>query len=194
MSAIRSVAVFCGSSPGVSPRYAEAARELGERLARAGIRIVYGGGRVGLMGVLADAALAAGGEVVGVIPSFLHEREVAHAGITDLRVVPGMHERKKLMFDMVDAACALPGGLGTLDELVEFVTWRQLRLHRRKMVLVSVDGYWDDLDALVDRIVVHGFVEPAARDFFHYAATPREAVEALSEPAAPTRRENPSPP
>ena len=179
MPAIESVTVFCGSSPGASPRYADAVREFGERLARAGIRAVYGGGRAGLMGIFADAMLGAGGEVVGVIPSFLHDREVAHGALTELRVVSSMHERKQLMFDLSDAACALPGGLGTLDELIELVTWRQLGLHCRTMVILNTDGYWDGLGALTGGIVGEAFAKPAVHGFFDYAATPEEAVEAL---------------
>ena len=180
MPTIESVTVFCGSSPGASPRYEAAVREFGGRLARAGIRAVYGGGRAGLMGVFAEAALAAGGEVVGVIPSFLHDREVAHDGLTELRVVSGMHERKQLMFDLSDAACALPGGLGTLDETIEFVTWRQLGLHGRAMVILDTDGYWDGLRALTGRIVDRGFAGPDVHRFFEYTATPEEAIAALS--------------
>lgn len=190
MSAIESVTVFCGSSSGASPRYEAAVREFGERLARAGIRAVYGGGRSGLMGVFADAALAAGGEVVGVIPSFLHGREVAHDGLTDLRVVSSMHERKQLMFDLSDTACALPGGMGTLDETIEFVTWRQLGLHDRTMVILDTDGYWDGLRALTAQVVDRGFAGPDVHGFFEYTATPEEAVAALSRAEAPPRRED----
>lgn len=185
MPAIESVTVFCGSSPGASPRYEAAVREFGTRLAGAGIRSVYGGGRSGLMGVFADAALAAGGEVVGVIPSFLRDREVAHGALTDLRVVSTMHERKQLMFDLSDAACALPGGLGTLDEVIEFVTWRQLGLHRRTMVILNTDGYWDGLKSLTAGIVDRAFAAPSAQGFFDYTATPEQAVEALSRAASP---------
>ena len=190
MPAIESVTVFCGSSPGASPLYAEAVREFGSLLARAGIRSVYGGGRGGLMGIFADAALAAGGEVVGIIPSFLHGREVAHDGLTELRVVSSMHERKQLMFDLSDAACALPGGLGTLDETIEFVTWRQLGLHDRTMVILDTDGYWDGLRALTGGIVGQAFAGPDVHGFFEYTATPEEAVAALSRAAPPARRED----
>ena len=180
MPAIESVTVFCGSSPGARPCYEEAVREFAGRLARAGLRAVYGGGGVGLMGAFAEGALAAGGEVVGIIPDFLHDREVAYQGLTDLRVVSTMHERKQLMFDLSDAACALPGGLGTLDEVVEFVTWRQLGLHGRPMVILNTDGYWDCLRALTERIVGEAFAKPSVHRFFQYAATPEEAVAALS--------------
>ena len=190
MPAIESVTVFCGSSSGASPRYEAAVREFGERLARAGLRAIYGGGRSGLMGVFADAALAAGGEVVGIIPSFLHGREVAHDGLTDLRVVSSMHERKQLMFDLSDTACTLPGGLGTLDETIEFVTWRQLGLHDRTMVILDTDGYWNGLRALTERTVERGFAGRDVHGFFEYTATPEEAVAALTRAKAPIRRED----
>lgn len=190
MPAIESVTVFCGSSAGASPRYEAAVREFGERLARAGIRAIYGGGRRGLMGTFADAALATGGEVVGIIPSFLHHREVAHDGLTEIHVVSSMHERKQLMFDLSDAACALPGGLGTLDETIEFVTWRQLGLHDRTMVILDTDGYWDGLKALTERVVGRGFAGPEVHGFLDYVTTPEEAVAALSRAAAPARRED----
>ena len=190
MPRIESVTVFCGSSLGASARYESAVREFGARLAEAGIRTVYGGGRSGLMGALADAALVAGGEVVGIIPSFLHHREVAHDGLTEMHVVSSMHERKQLMFDLSDAACALPGGPGTLDETIEFVTWRQLRLHDRAMVILDTDGYWEGLRSLMGRIVDHGFAGPDVHDFFEYTATPEEAVAALSRATAPARRED----
>ncbi len=190
MPAIESVTVFCGSSSGASPLYEAAVREFGERLARAGIRTIYGGGKGGLMGVLADAALGAGGEVVGIIPSFLHGREVAHDGLTDLRVVSSMHERKQLMFDLSDTACALPGGMGTLDETIEFVTWRQLGLHDRTMVVLDTDGYWDGLRALTARTVDRGFAGPDVHGFFEYTTTPEEAVAALARAKVPARRED----
>ena len=190
MPAIESVTVFCGSSPGASPRYEAAVREFGERLAGAGLGAVYGGGGGGLMGAFAESALAAGGEVIGVIPAFLQEREVAHCGLTELRVVATMHERKQLMFDLSDAACALPGGLGTLDEVIELITWRQLGLHRRPMVILNTDGYWDGLRALTERIVGDDFAKPDVHEFFDYAATPEQAVAALSRACPPARRED----
>ena len=142
------------------------------------------------MGVLADAALGAGGEVVGIIPTFLHGREVAHDGLTDLRVVSSMHERKQMMFDLSDTACALPGGMGTLDETIEFVTWRQLGLHDRTMVILDTDGYWDGLRALTARTVDRGFAGTDVHGFFEYTTTPEEAVAALTRAKAPARRED----
>ncbi len=142
------------------------------------------------MGSFADAALAAGGEVVGIIPSFLHRREAAHDGLTEIRVVSSMHQRKQLMFDLSDAACALPGGLGTLDETIEFVTWRQLGLHERTMVVLDTDGYWDGLRALTERVVDRGFAGSDVHGFLDYATSPEEAVAALSRAKAPARRED----
>src|SRR5690242_13485789 len=153
MGDIRRLCVYCGSSGMVDERYRAAASELGTRLAAAGIELVYGGGRVGLMGLLADAALAAGGRVTGVIPRHLHDREVAHAGLSELIVVGSMHERKRRMFDIADGFAALPGGLGTLDETIEIVTWRQLALHDKPVVIVDVAGYWAPLRALVEHAI-----------------------------------------
>ena len=156
------VCVYCGSSPGHDPRFVAAAQALGSALAEAGIGVVYGGGRVGLMGTVADAALAAGGEVIGVIPRFLEEREVAHVGV-DLRVVESMHERKALMADLSDAFVALPGGFGTFEEFFEIVTWVQLRLIDAPCILANVDGYFDALIALIDGAAAKGFISAANR-------------------------------
>ena len=158
------VAVFCGSSMGREPRYADAAADFGRRLAEAGVGIVYGGASVGLMGALADAALAAGGEVIGVIPGGLFAAEVPHQGLTQLQVVGSMHERKAAMASLADAFAALPGGLGTLDELFEILTWRQLGLHAKPVALVDPAGFWNPLAALLDGLTAAGFVPAAARD------------------------------
>src|SRR4029453_4307015 len=157
MRRISSVCVFCGSSSRVAEAHRNAATRLGTLIAGAGMRLVYGGGRVGLMGLLADAALAAGGEVVGVIPAFLVDLEVAHTGLTELRVVESMHERKRTMADLAEAFVALPGGFGTLEEAVEGMTWQQLGLHRKPTVLVSVDGFWEPFRQLADRFVEERF-------------------------------------
>ena len=151
------VCVYCGSSPGDDPRFAAAARAIGTALANAGVGVVYGGGRVGLMGAVADAALAAGGEVIGIIPRFLEEREVAHSGV-DLRVVGSMHERKALMAELADAFVALPGGFGTLEEFFEIVTWVQLGLADAPCILANLDGYYDPLLALIDGARRDGFI------------------------------------
>jgi uncharacterized protein (TIGR00730 family) len=158
------ITVFCGSSAGHSPVHADAARKVGAWLAERQIGLVYGGGRVGLMGVLADACLRAGGRVVGVIPRALADKEVAHTGLTELHVVGSMHERKALMADLCDAFLALPGGYGTWDELFEALTWTQLGIQSKACGLLNVDGYYDALIAMVDRAVDAGFIRRPHRD------------------------------
>lgn len=166
MPAIQNVAVFCGSNPGGDAKYAAAARALGDGLARAGLRLVYGGGRTGLMGAVADAALSAGGKVTGVIPDFLKRLEVMHEGVTDLTVTDSMHTRKRLMFELADVFVSLPGGLGTLDETIEIITWRQLRLHDRPIFLCNVAGWADPLLAAIDAAIERGFARPEVRGLF----------------------------
>lgn len=175
------VCVFCGSSPGTRPGFVELAADLGDQLARSGVGVVYGGGRVGLMGAVADAAMSAGGEVIGVIPRSLFAREVEHRGITELHEVPDMHARKALMYDRADAFAVLPGGLGTLEELFEAATWNQLGLHGRlkPIVLVHDDGYWNPLIEMLDRSVEAGFVKPTWRATITHAGTATSAVAAL---------------
>lgn len=158
---LRAVAVFCGSLPGHDPVFREAATSLGELLAHRGIALVYGGGRVGLMGAVADGALGAGGRVVGVIPRSLVDRELAHPRLTDLRVTTSMHERKATMADLADAFVALPGGAGTLDELFEAWTWTMLGIHAKPCALLDVAGFYDPMRAHVERMVSSGFVDPA---------------------------------
>jgi uncharacterized protein (TIGR00730 family) len=155
---VRRVCVFCGASSGRVPAYADAARAFGAALAARGLGLVYGGGRVGLMGAVADGALAAGGEVIGVIPQELVDRELAHSGVTELRVVASLHERKALMAELSDAFVALPGGFGTLDELMEQLTWSQLGLHEKPVALFDVEGYWRPLIALARHATEEGFV------------------------------------
>jgi hypothetical protein len=155
--------VFCGASPGRDPAYAALARAVGRGLAERGIGLVYGGGRIGLMGAVADAALDAGGEVIGVIPSRLVERELAHRGVTDLRVVETLHARKATMAELSDGFMALPGGFGTLEELMEVVSWAQLDLHTKPIGLLGPAGYWDGLLAWLDRVVAEGFITPRHR-------------------------------
>jgi uncharacterized protein (TIGR00730 family) len=157
------ICVFCGSSPGNRSVYLEAAQQLGRSIAQRGWGLVYGGGKVGLMGAVANAALAAQGEVIGVIPYALEQREVAHDGLTQLRVVNTMHERKALMADLSDAFIALPGGYGTLDELSEVVTWTQLGVHRKPCGLLNVDGFFDGLLTFLDEAVQQGFVSTGNR-------------------------------
>jgi len=160
---MRRVCVFCGSSPGIDPAYAALAHSVGEGLARRGIGVVYGGGRVGLMGVVADSALDAGGEVIGVIPQDMVDRELAHSGANEMRIVGTLHERKAVMAELSDAFIALPGGLGTLEELAEVVSWAQLGLHAKPIGVLGVGGYWADLLRWLDGAVAAGFVAPANR-------------------------------
>jgi uncharacterized protein (TIGR00730 family) len=157
MAAIDRLCVYCGSSGAVDWRYREAARDLGERLAAAGIELVFGGGRIGLMGVLADAVLAGGGRVVGVIPERLRDAELAHQGASELVITASMHDRKRVMAERADAFAVLPGGIGTLDEMFEMLTWRQLGLHDKPIFLVDVAGYWLPLRALLDHIEAQRF-------------------------------------
>jgi uncharacterized protein (TIGR00730 family) len=154
---VRHLCVFCGASRGRSPAHAEAAGRLGVRLAARGVGLVYGGGAVGMMGVVADAALAAGGEVIGVIPAAMVERDLAHPRVVDMRVVPDMHSRKALMTELADAIMALPGGLGTFDELLEALSWSQLGLRRKPIGLANVEGYFTPLVELVEHAVGEGF-------------------------------------
>lgn len=165
-AALRSIAVFCGSRFGAHPGYREAATQLGRGLAERGMRVVYGGGRVGLMGVVADAALAAGGEVLGVIPEFLQRREVVHAGVADLIVTDSMHSRKRRMFDVADAFVTLPGGLGTFDETIEITTWRQLGLHDKPILICDVLGWARPYLAALEAAVRDGFAGPETRGLY----------------------------
>ncbi len=166
MTAIHSVAVFCGSRVGISPAYAQAGRDLGQGLAQAGIRLVYGGGRIGIMGVVADATLAAGGTVLGVIPEFLAKWEVAHEGVTEMVVTQSMHTRKRRLYEESDAFVIMPGGLGTFDEAFEIITWRQLRLHDKPIILCNVEGSIEPFVATIDHAIEQGFADPACRQLF----------------------------
>jgi uncharacterized protein (TIGR00730 family) len=159
----RRVAIFCGAHTGNGSRYIEIAETVAQRIVQRNFGIVYGGGRVGLMGVIADTALQAGGEVVGVIPQALASEEIAHGGLTQLHVVASMHERKALMADLSDGFIALPGGFGTMDEFCEILTWAQLRIHANPVGLLNPDGYYDELLALFDKMVAQAFVTPTNR-------------------------------
>lgn len=186
MATVQSLCVYCGSSSRVAESYRQAARQLGETLAREGIELVYGGGRIGLMGICADAALAAGGRVTGIIPRHLHDVEVGHHGVTRLLVTENMHERKRLMFEMSDAFLVLPGGLGTLDEAFEIITWRQLALHDKPIIVVDIEGYWRPLQALVQHVVDEGFARPTVLSLFKVVPSVEAAFTALElarEPA-----------
>jgi uncharacterized protein (TIGR00730 family) len=192
MRNIRRLCVYCGSSGEVDRQYREAASELGAQLAAAGIGLVYGGGRVGLMGLLADAVLAAGGEVIGVIPARLRDAELAHRGATELVVVDTMHERKRIMAERADAFAVLPGGLGTLDELFEILSWKQLTLHDKPILLVDVAGYWAPLRALLDHIVAYGFARPQTRKLLQVVPTVAVLMTVLAVESAPTRPIDPA--
>jgi hypothetical protein len=179
--AARRVAVYCGSADGSDPAYLAEARALGAAIAAAGLGLVYGGANVGLMGAVADAALAGGAEVIGVLPAVLAGREIAHEGLTALEMAPTMHQRKARMAELADAFLVLPGGYGTLDELMEAVTWAQLGLHAKPVILINTAGYWDGLLAFLDSTVAAGFVKPKNRELLRVAASAQEAVEMVAE-------------
>jgi uncharacterized protein (TIGR00730 family) len=183
---MKRIVVFCGSSPGRRPAYVAAAQSLGRLLAARGIGVVYGGASIGLMGALADSALAAGGEVIGVIPSGLFPAEIPHTGLTEQHVVTTMHERKALMAELSDAVVALPGGTGTLDELFEMFTWSQLGLHRQPIGLLDVEGYWQPLLAVMDHMAQERFITPQHRNALLVESDPAALLEALSS-YEPTR-------
>ena len=191
-SQIRALCVYCGSSNDVAAQHLAAAEQLGRLAAGRGVEVVFGGGRVGLMGALADGALDAGGRVTGVIPEHLRDLEVHHNGLSEMIVVDSMHTRKRRMFDLSDAFCALPGGLGTLDETFEIVTWKQLGLHDKPVVLVNVDGYWDPLLALIAHQLETGYIRP--RHAGLYLVVERiEAVFDAIEAAPPPRHRSAAP-
>jgi len=176
---MKSIAVYCGASSGADPVYADAARDLARALVGHNIGLVYGGGRVGLMGVIADEVLRLGGEATGVIPKHLVEREVGHTGLTRLFVVKDMHERKAMMSDLADGFIAMPGGMGTLEELFEMVTWAQLGLHAKPIGLLNVNGFYDGLAAFVDHLVATGFVRPAHAELLQREADPDALLRRL---------------
>jgi hypothetical protein len=182
---MKSICLFCGSNVGARPAYAQAAGDLGRALAARGITLVYGGGSVGLMQIAAQAALDAGGKVIGIITEQLMVREVGHPGLTELRVVPTMHERKALMASYADAFIALPGGFGTFDELCEMATWDQLGIHVKPLALVNIEGYFDGFLAQIDRAVEDRLVKPEHRTMLAVAATVDEAMAALTNWHAP---------
>ena len=185
MNHIGSIAVFCGSRLGARPSYRAAAEELGELMANSGITLVYGGGRIGLMGVLADRLLAGGGQVIGVIPDFLMELEVGHARVSELVRVPTMHARKYTMFDRADAFIILPGGLGTLEEGMEIITWKQLRLHSKPIAVLDIDGYWQPLVKLWEAVIAEGFAHDRIRDLFSVVPRVAGVLDALRSQGAP---------
>ena len=174
---MKSLCVFCGSSHGNSPAFTAAARELGEAVATRGMELVYGGSHVGLMGVVADAVLAKGGKVFGVLPRFMADKELAHTGITELRLVDSMHERKRLMVERAEGFVALPGGFGTFEEIFEAMTWGQLHLHKFPCALLNVDGYYDSLLEFLRGAVTNGFVKPEHFDALIAARSVNELFE-----------------
>lgn len=181
---IRRLAVYCGSAPGNHPRFAEAADSLAEAMTQRKVDLVYGGGRLGLMGIIADAVLARGGQVYGVIPESLVNLEVAHVGCTQLHTVATMHDRKAKMTELCDAFLALPGGIGTLDELFEAWSWNALGYHKKPLCLLNVDGFWDGLIAFIDEATANGFLSAGRRKQLLVANTPEEALNLLDEAAA----------
>ena len=197
LASIKSVCLFCGANVGTRAAYASAARELGALLARQGVAIVYGGGSVGLMNEAANAALAGGGNVIGVITQELMAREVGHAGLTRLHIVDTMHARKKLMGDLADAFITLPGGYGTFDELCEMLTWDQLGIHAKPVVVVNLEGFFDGFLAQLDRAVADRLLTPANRAMLTVVALVEDAIEAAQRwqppPASPKWYRDPVP-
>ena len=185
MSDISAICVFCGSRMGSDPAYENAARGLGRMMAERGIRLVYGGGHVGLMGVLADAVLDAGGEVTGVIPDFLRRREVGRDDLTEMIVTDSMHSRKHRMFEEADAFVTLPGGLGTLDETIEVATWKQLGLHAKPIVILDAAGYWGALSALLASVVKGGFAYGDVQALWSVVETPEQVFDAIAAAVRP---------
>lgn len=177
---MKTVCVFCGSSMGQRPAYQRAAQAMGETLARRGLGLVYGGGNVGLMGTVADAALAAGGQVIGVIPKFLVAKEIAHTGLSKLHVMESMHDRKALMAELSDGFIALPGGYGTLEEFCEVLTWGQLGLHQKPNGLLNVEGYYDPLLKLFDDAVIEAFLKPELRQLILESSEPDQLLDLMA--------------
>jgi hypothetical protein len=179
MAEIHSLCVYCGSSKRGSPSHIDAARDLGKVLAESGVRLVYGGGHVGLMGVAADAVLDNGGEVVGVIPKFLEKLEVGHSACTELFVTDNMHDRKLKMATLSDAFAILPGGLGTLDETFEILTWKQLELHDKPVVLVNIDGFWDPLTCLIESQIAENYVRSEHRSLYRVVPSVADVIPTI---------------
>lgn len=179
MAVIKRICVYCGAAANVDESYRAAAIRMGSILAENGVGLIYGGGRVGLMGLMADAALAYGGEVIGIIPGHLHEREIGHTGLTRLMVVSNMHERKQAMFDLADAFAVLPGGFGTLEEALECITWRQLGLHDKPIFLIDAHEYWVPLLQLFDHVIDSGFAPRSARSLYQVLPSVEDVIDAV---------------
>jgi uncharacterized protein (TIGR00730 family) len=176
---ISSVCVYCGSSDAVEQKFKTMAHAVGTQLARRGLSLVYGGGHVGLMGIVADAALGNGGKVIGIIPEHLRCREPEHHGLTELHIVPDMHTRKRMMVDRADAFLVLPGGFGTLDETFEIITWKKLKLHNDPIILLNQDGYWNDMITLIDKTIAAGFSQSSDAELFEVATSMEDAFAIL---------------
>ncbi len=184
---ISSVCVYCGSATGRLPEYKKMAHDVSAALARRKLTVVYGGGHVGLMGTVADAALAEGAKVIGIIPEHIKAKEVQHLGLSELHVVPDMHTRKRMMVERSDAFVILPGGLGTLDEAFEILTWKKLSLHNKPIIIFNQDGYWAPLIALIDRTVKEGFAQPSDQALFKIVTNIEEMFEVLDAETNPSR-------
>ena len=182
---MKSIAVFCGSSMGNLPEFEVAGRKVGQMLGKKNIRLVYGGAQVGLMGVVADATLAAGGEVTGVLPGFLGSKEIAHGNLSSLIMVDSMHERKQKMSELSDGVITLPGGFGTMEELFELITWAQLGLHTKPIGLLNTAGFYDALIQQLDNMVHYGFLKPLNRDMLLISGDPEELLDQMSNYQAP---------
>ncbi len=180
MANIKSLCVYCGSSDRGRPAHHDAALRLGRIMAKAGIRLVYGGGRIGMMGRIADAVMERGGEVIGIIPQFLEQVEVGHSGVTQLIVTDNMHDRKQKMAEMSDAFLIMPGGLGTLEETFEILTWKQLGLHQKPIIIADIDGYWHHLTELIDHMIDESYAKPENRALFQVIDSIDELLPALS--------------
>ncbi len=183
MKRIQSLCVFCGSRSGADPVFGEAAEQLGRLLAQRGVRLIYGGGSIGLMGIVMRAVLENGGEVCGVIPEFLTRREVGNPDLTEVVVVDSMHERKRRMFELADGFAVLPGGIGTLDEAIEIITWQQLGLHSKPIAVLSVAEYWKVFESLIEQMIAQGFADAAIRDLFAVAGDVESLLATLEERA-----------
>ena len=176
-----SICVYCGSKSGENPVHARIARDLGKRIASEGLRLIFGGGSIGLMGILADAVIDSGGEVIGIIPTKLNSPEVGHSRIKDLRIVDNMHERKQLMFNLSDAFICLPGGLGTLDEAFEIITWKQLGYHNKPIVIIDSENYWKNLFSLVEDIIEEGFADSKIKKLYSIVSKVDDVFPILRE-------------
>ncbi|MBX3487220.1 MAG: TIGR00730 family Rossman fold protein [Candidatus Paracaedibacteraceae bacterium] len=185
MSGIKTVCVYCGASTRVDAIYRDVAARTGEMLAKSGFNVVYGGGRLGLMGIVADNALANGAYVTGFIPTILREAEGAHPGLSHLEVVDSMHTRKRRMSELADAFIILPGGFGTLDELFEILTWRQLQMHDKPIFIINTNGYWDPLKSLIHKVIEEKFATPAHATFATFVASVDEAIDLLVDVPEP---------